>query len=348
MKGAALTEIEPLAGTGEEAASLQEQTYLILKRLIADGQIRSGERLLEAQVATAFSISRSPARHALALLHRDKLVEEDGKRGYRVAGASNDEGEDRLAKLEPVKLSVPRQWELMYHEVEQELFVRMLFGAVRINEMRLAQHFGVSRTVTRDLLARMHAVGMISKDDAGHWVAEQVTPERIHHLYEMRVILEPEALLRAAPHIPDDQLREAHDHVAKALASSPLDSTQFDQVENDLHVMILSYCPNEELLTALARTQFLFGPTRYLSHPFLGIPVGLLHAALKEHLEIITLLQKGDQKGAADALRRHLQVAVDRWLQRFEISSKTTDLKLPPYLATVPSTKDNRRIASRR
>ncbi|MEP9375664.1 GntR family transcriptional regulator [Aquabacter sp. CN5-332] len=321
----------PIPASGAEAASLQERIYLLLKGMIADGQIKAGERLLEAEVVRAFGISRSPARQALNRLCEDSLVEELPGRGYKVAGSSNGEGTG-LAALGAVDISAPRQWERMYKEVEQELFVRTLFGSVRVNEMRLAEHFNVSRTVTRDLLARMHGVGLVLKDSAGHWIAEKVTPDRIRHLYEMRCLLEPAALKQAAPLVPREVLESMRDHIVTARRTTPLDSAQFDRAESDMHIDMLSHCPNDELLRALRRTHLLFGPTRYLFDPFLGIPIELIETALKEHLAIIEFLLAGKPGKAADALKDHLQDAVDRWLKRFEITTHMTPQQLPAYL----------------
>lgn len=321
----------PTPSPGAEApASLQERIYLLLKGMIADGQIKAGERLLEAEVVRAFGISRSPARQALSRLCEDRLVEALPGRGYKVAGSSNGEGAG-LAALGPVDISAPRQWERMYKEVEQELFVRTLFGSVRVNEMRLAEHFKVSRTVTRDLLARMHGVGLVGKDSAGHWIAEKVTPDRIRHLYEMRCLLEPAALEHAAPLVPRHVLERMREHIVSA-RRAPIDSAQFDRAESDMHIDMLAHCPNDEILRALRRTHLLFGPTRYLFDPFLGIPMELIEAALKEHQTIVESLLAGKAHKAAEALRLHLRDAVDRWLKRFEITTRMTPQRLPPYL----------------
>ncbi|WP_203192583.1 GntR family transcriptional regulator [Xanthobacter dioxanivorans] len=223
----------------------------------------------------------------------------------------------------------------MYEEVEQELFIRTLFGSVRVNELRLAEHFGVSRTVTRDLLARMHGVGLVAKDSAGHWVAEKMTPDRIRHLYELRCLLEPAALAQAAGVVPRRVLEEMRATIISTRNDTPIDSARFDHAENDLHVTLLGYCPNEEILRALKRTHLLFGPTRYLFDPFLGIPISLIEAALNEHLGIVEHLLDGRADHAAAALAAHLQDAVDRWLKRFEITSRLHPLKTPPYLSQI-------------
>ncbi|WP_207477617.1 FCD domain-containing protein [Arenibaculum pallidiluteum] len=320
-------------GKADREGSLRERAYRLLRGMIEDGQIKRGERLLEAEIVRAFGISRSPARQALKWLCRDGLVEELPGRGYRVAGAPAGTVGD--AVLDPVKISTPRQWERMYKEVEQQLFAQTLFGSVRINEQRLAQHFDVSRTVTRDLLARMHGFGLVTKDSAGHWIAGRMNPDRIRDLYEMRWLLEPPALLQAARIAPRATLAAMRDHVVATRAASPIDSAEFNGVEKELHIDLLGLCPNQEILSALRRTHLLFGPTRYLFDPYLGIPIEMIEDALNEHLAIIDLLLAGQPERAAEALRTHLVDAVDRWLRRFEITRRMSPQQCPPWLAQV-------------
>ena len=79
--------LEPAAAEPHEAnSSIQRRVYLLLRDMIEDGRIAPGEKLLEAQVAKSFGISRSPARIALAALCAEKRVVEGEGRGYRVAG----------------------------------------------------------------------------------------------------------------------------------------------------------------------------------------------------------------------------------------------------------------------
>jgi len=316
-------------------APVLERTYTLLKEMIADRRIKPGERLREAQIASAFAISRSPASGALALLLAEKLVVADGGIGFRVAGKATAGAGGAAATLKPIRIEVPRRWERMYEEVERDLLVQLLFGSVRINELQLAQRFNVSRTVTRDLLARMHGEGFIAKDTAGHWVAAQITPDRIRHLYELRVLLEPQALRLAAPHVPGELLADARAALIAARTKARLQSAEFDKVERDLHVRVLAFCPNTEILRALARTHVLFAPTRHLFDPYLQIPSKLIRAALDEHLAIVDALVAGNDKKAAAILKAHIGDAVERWLHRFAVTAEVRKLSVPPYLRRV-------------
>lgn len=316
-----------------EKSSMQRDAFLLLKEMIEQGKIRPGEKLLEVQVAKAFGISRSPARHALQALCEAKIVYELEGRGYQVAGRSRTEHLGKLASLGESRIAPLPQWERVYKSVEQELWIRILFGSVRITEAALSEFFGVSRTVARDVLARMHSVGMVSKDELGHWIAPQVSADKIQQLFEMRVILEPEAMMRAASHAPDREIESIYERLREAMSSGPVEIGVVGQLETDLHIGLLDHCPNREIIKALDRTHILFVPTLYLLDPSLSIPQGTMNDALQEHLAIVAQLRQKNVRKAARLLTGHLESAAARWLQRFEIFSRADRAPLPPYLS---------------
>ena len=72
-----MTSPEPLAVRG----MLPEQTFERLRDLIVKGRIPSGARVVEAEVALRFGVSRTPVREALArLLHERYLVPSSGEK----------------------------------------------------------------------------------------------------------------------------------------------------------------------------------------------------------------------------------------------------------------------------
>jgi DNA-binding GntR family transcriptional regulator len=190
----------------------------------------------------------------------------------------------------------------------------VLFGSIKIHDQLLADHFGVSRTVTKDVLARMHSVGLITKDKSGHWIAERITQERISDLFEIRSILEPHALRRAAQFITRQELEAAQQNLRTALGKSPIESTDFDRTETDLHIRLLAHCPNEEITNTLRRTNTLFAPTRHLADPFLGIPMELINVALNEHLVIIDHMLDNNVNKASVKLADHILLNFYRYI----------------------------------
>jgi DNA-binding GntR family transcriptional regulator len=62
---------------------LYEQTYQALRTAILSGELATGTRLIETQIATALQISRTPVREALRQLQQEGLVVAD-ENGLRV------------------------------------------------------------------------------------------------------------------------------------------------------------------------------------------------------------------------------------------------------------------------
>jgi DNA-binding GntR family transcriptional regulator len=68
--------------------SILKQTYQRLKTSILLGELASGQRLVELQLAEQFQISRTPVREALRLLQHDHLAVIDDRGIVRVASIS--------------------------------------------------------------------------------------------------------------------------------------------------------------------------------------------------------------------------------------------------------------------
>src|SRR5262245_9886481 len=61
-----------------------QQILAELREMILNGRLRPGERLAEIPLAERLEVSRTPVRHALALLDAEGLVRSAGARGYEV------------------------------------------------------------------------------------------------------------------------------------------------------------------------------------------------------------------------------------------------------------------------
>lgn len=321
----------------QDSGSMQRRVHAMLKSMIADGRIQPGERLLEVKVAGAFNVSRSPARATLQALCRERLVRKAQGRGYLVSGAAPAASLGRLATLDAVTIQPAPLWERVYAEVELHLATHILFRSVRLTEEKLADHYGVSRTVARDVLARMHSVGLVGKDKLGRWIAEQVTPSRILHLYELRWLLEPAALMQAAPLIGRQRLVVARDALAETLGHMRCaDSPEMDRLEQDLHVQLMNACPNREIVRALGPTRLLLVLNRYMFDLYIGVPTEVLTGSLREHLRVIDCLLDRDWAGAGKALEAHLRASCEHWQNRYrQVSRERREPRVEPYLSLI-------------
>ena len=328
---------DEVAGT---APRLYQRAFDILARHIEQGQIPSGARLLESGVAAQFGISRAPARQALAELERWGLVEKAPGRGYTVRAVADRSPLASVTKVaadDDVRLFSSSSWERIYGEVESEIIARMSFASWRVNEAELARHYRVSRTVARDVVARLQQRGVVRKDDRSRWYAPALTPDHVGELYELRSILEPVALVKAAPAVTQEFVSEMRAHLEDAIADARnVQGSTLDDLEQEMHVALLGHCGNRTLMQTITLQQSLLIAHRFLyrwtprlfdSEPF-----------LPEHLEVIDRLQSGRIAEAARALKRHLRVSRDRAIARIAVVAREFDPDDLAYLERADAT----------
>jgi DNA-binding GntR family transcriptional regulator len=74
----------------EEAPRLIDQVYQRLLDAISDHSLPPGFRIRQGELADRLRVSRQPISHALHLLHRQGLVVEAGRKGFRVTPVDPD------------------------------------------------------------------------------------------------------------------------------------------------------------------------------------------------------------------------------------------------------------------
>ena len=325
-------------GLSGASPRLYQRAFDILAGQILSGEIPAGTRLLETTVTKRFGISRTPARQALAELANAGYVEKAPGHGFVVSGS----GTATLERPDPARsgtrivLSSLPTWERLYGEVEQEIAGRSTFATWRVIEAKLAQHYGVSRTVARDVLGRLQERGVVRKDPRARWYAPMLTPDYVTELYELRWVLEPVALAKAAARAPRPFLTGMRRSLALACENArTVGGDTLDRLEEELHITLLGYCGNLSLMQAITLPQSLL-----IAHRFLYRWTSRLFDVepfLAEHIEVIDLLASGDIAGSARALESHLRVSRDRALGRIDVATKQVDPEDLPYLERLPT-----------
>jgi DNA-binding GntR family transcriptional regulator len=314
---------------------LNARTAELLAARIADGSLPPGTPLLESRLAAMLGTSRGPARQALERLEARGLVQRAPGRGYVVAGAAQcgqtPLAVEPLAGLDGLRLAPSASWERVHAEVERAIVARMAFSAWRVVETDLARHHGVSRTVAREVIARLHQRGLLRRDERGRWYAPALTAAHVGELYFVRALLEPATLTLAAPLLRPGFVTGLRERVEAAMAQAEaLDGAVLDELEADLHVRLLAHCPNNTLLEAVRLHQSLL-----IAHSFLYAWVPRLFPVepfLPEHLAVLRHLEAGRTADAAEALRAHLEVSLGRAMARIEQVKRAPQPPSLPYL----------------
>src|ERR1700723_3381282 len=186
-----------------KSAKRYELVASVLRSNITSGRLQAGLVLLEGPIATLMKTSRAPVQAALRILEEEKLVRRFNGRGYLVGRAGTpvvpvrrDIGKLGLRIPNEIDAALQNRglWEVVYEEVESAVAACLIFGEFRIIESELGDYYGVSRTVVRDVLGRLHERGLIAKTSSSHWIVGPLTAQSARERFQVRQLLEPEAL----------------------------------------------------------------------------------------------------------------------------------------------------------
>jgi DNA-binding GntR family transcriptional regulator len=72
----------------QRSQSLRQQVYQALKQIILQGDLASGERIVETKLAEQLQVSRTPIREAIGQLKQEKLIVSKPNGGFKVATLS--------------------------------------------------------------------------------------------------------------------------------------------------------------------------------------------------------------------------------------------------------------------
>jgi DNA-binding GntR family transcriptional regulator len=217
-------------------------------------------------------------------------------------------------------------WQSFYYDFENTVILRAVFGSFRINELALARHYNVGRTVAGDILNHAAKNGIVVRDDKSRWWINPLDEERFRDLYEVRLLLEPAALKTAMQNIPGEALETMRQRLIAVSRKFPdVASAELDALEEDLHVATLQYSANSEILEALKRTRCVLVAGKHIQRAVRGtLPID---AFMDEHLDIMNAIAAGNYPLAEQALTSHLQA-----------SSTKAKERLQAYLATSKGT----------
>lgn len=316
-----------------------ERAYATIHAVLQDhltrGVFPAGLVLGQANVARAFNVSRVPAGIALARLLDEGLVQTFEGRGYIVPGGEPLRKNLFEAGLDlPMEITTPavNRREQIYPEVEHAVAACLAYGRFMLNETALANHYDVSRTIAHEVLAQLERAGIIEQDSNNRWYAGPLTAAEFEHHYEIRWLLEPQALRQAFPML-DLQDIAARLVRIRAARQQSIQPPELERLEADLHIHTLAPCPNSILLNTVRRSLRILIATHstfanYQNRDELGKMV-------TEHTLIYEALMAGDVDLAMSILEVHLRRSVKPNLEMLQKLAPLPDFSRPPYLAQV-------------
>lgn len=305
-----------------------------LAQAICSGRLAPGLVLTEEPLARLFGTSRTPVRTALNELNRQGLLRRFDGRGFLVGdgNAAPVRAELTLSMLglSASTASPPLSAERIAQSFETALVQALPFGRFQVSEQSAADHFGVSRTVVRELLSGFRNRGLLQKNERSHWIIGPLTAREVAQYFMVRCKLEPLALNESAPSLSNQTLRTIWDQLQQGIdLAEELSVAGLEAIETDMHGRLLAECGNPHLVRMLQQSQIALPINRLFATSVGTRPFA---AGLREHAIILEYLMRGSHAMAAQALEEHLVQSARRTRQRLMAISVFPRPELASYL----------------
>jgi DNA-binding GntR family transcriptional regulator len=192
----------------------------------------------------------------------------------------------------------------LYEEVaellRQRIFSRELEPGSWIDEMRLAEEYGISRTPMREALKVLAAEGLVTmKVRRGAYVTE-VNEKDQRDVYHLLSLLEADAAAVVAERATDAELQELQ-ALHQALESAVGQTDQFFAINERFHMRVLAIADNRWRDQMVADLRKVMKLNRHNSL----LKTGRLAESLQEHRAIVQALVQRDPALSAQRVREH-------------------------------------------
>ncbi len=200
--------------------------------------------------------------------------------------------------LRPGALNLSNQ---AHDAISEMIRRRRLRGGEVIVEARLAEHLSISRTPLREALQRLEGEGLVVKGTGRSFIVRHVDLGEYLQSLKVREILEGEAAVLAAGHIPKAAIAAVGSEIETLRAATPYHTDDHWRSDDNLHRLFADHCGNEvlsRLIEGLRVATRLFEIARLADR---------LEADSAEHLQILEALAAEDGKAARKAVQAHIR-----------------------------------------
>ncbi|PWK41312.1 GntR family transcriptional regulator [Pseudomonas sp. B21-040] len=259
----------------------------------------AGAPVAEQALARTFQVSRTLIRGALKVLLEENLLSHEAGKGYRLAA---------LPTGQHFNAALPQaEEEELATSVLRDRMAGRLGDSISISE--LMRRYDIGRPAAQKALAQLSESQAIERGPGQSWLFRPSLNNlaALEESLKFRLILEPEALLNPNFNADPQRLSLLRSAMQLLLASpvEHFDIQQFRELDISFHELIAQSCGNRFIGDALLQHQSL----RRLPNLLPTVSVHRLQEALREHLQIIAHIERGQLEIAADVLRLHLRLS---------------------------------------
>ncbi|UZF92098.1 GntR family transcriptional regulator [Bosea sp. NBC_00550] len=193
-------------------------------------------------------------------------------------------------------------------QIADEIISGVLEPGTPLDEQELAARFGVSRTPVREAIRQLAASGLVSVRPHRGAVVALPTPTQLDDMFEAMAELEALCAGLAARNmtVPERRGLEGLHQALRALVHEG-DPLRYHETNEAFHAAIYAGTHNGYLAELTLMTRARVAPFRRAQFR----TTGRLGGSYQEHDLIVQAILRGDQPGAAEAMRAHIGIVRD-------------------------------------
>ena len=203
-----------------------------------------------------------------------------------------------------------RRADMIADELEELVFAGEFGDGDRLDEVKLAAHFGVSRTPLREAFQRLVASGLAEQIPRRGVFVRQPGPVELMEMFETMAEIEGVCGRLAAMRMSDtaiEVLAAANTRCQQAIEISDIDA--YYRENEVFHHFIYQQSGNSFLEQEALRLHRRLKPFRRHQLKFRG----RMAQSMSEHVAIVAALKQGDPDRAAEALRGHVAIQGEKF-----------------------------------
>lgn len=283
-----------------------------LQLRIQSGEVAVGSHMSAQKIADEFQVSRSPAREALVALSDQGLLDQQPNRGFFVLAPGQHSSPALPCALEEPNAYYQLSEDWLNDRIPQD-----------VTEPFVRERYGLSKAQASDILNRAASVGWAQPKPGYGWRFSEVakTRQSLNQIYNLRLLIEPAGLLEPTFRGDSQMLRKLgieQQSLRERIETLPADALLRTGMRfheelikmsgNSMYHMVLVQMNN---MRRLIEYRAMVDRKRY-------------YQQCEEHLQIIALVEQGDNQAASELMKRHLTGSLARKSPVLQEYAKTT------------------------
>lgn len=206
--------------------------------------------------------------------------------------------QERLREFQPILEAARSQHstaqEFILETMREAILLNIFEPGTRLRQEELAEIFGTSRIPVREALRALEYEGLVQSEPHRGFTVTSVDPDDVDEVYELRVLLEGEAVRLAIPLLTDEDMRE--------LETLFLELSEADDPDQQLaarerfYLRLFSFAGRPRLLSLIIRLRQ--DVARALRWP-------TIQSSPSHHDQFFDAVRAGDAETAAAHLAAH-------------------------------------------